>query len=296
VNCSKDRIMFSKQEALALTELLRCTARAEILPRFRNLAGNAVRQKTSTLDLVTDADEAVEQVLTDELLRRYPGALVIGEEAVSRDPAALKGLDEADLAFILDPVDGTLNFASGLPLFGVIAAVLHRGEVVCGIILDPIADDAAMALAGEGAWIERADGRASALRVAPHAPVQEMAGNVSWRYLPEEHRPAVTANLWRFAATPDLRCSAHTYRLIAAGHLHFSFSSSVMPWDHAAGWLIHREAGGYTAHFDGSPYRPVHRAGGLISAPDEESWRAIRDALLEGVPGFGRAGPHPRRT
>jgi fructose-1,6-bisphosphatase/inositol monophosphatase family enzyme len=53
-----------------------------------------------------------------------------------------------------------------------------------------------------------------------------------------------------------------------------------MPWDHAAGWLIHREAGGHTAHFDGSAYRPANRSGGLISAPDEASWRAVRDALL----------------
>jgi fructose-1,6-bisphosphatase/inositol monophosphatase family enzyme len=107
-----------------------------------------------------------------------------------------------------------------------------------------------------------------------------MAGNVSWRYLPEELRPVVTGRLPKVAMAADLRCSAHIYRLIAAGHLHFSFSSSVMPWDHAAGWLIHREAGGYTAHFDGSPYRPANRSGGLISAPDETSWRAVRDALI----------------
>jgi fructose-1,6-bisphosphatase/inositol monophosphatase family enzyme len=280
--------MFSKPEALALAELLRRTAQAEILPRFRNLGDGAVRQKTSALDLVTDADEAAERVLTDELLRRYPGALVIGEEAVSREPAALDGIDEAELAFVLDPVDGTLNFASGLPLFGVIAAVLHRGEVVCGVILDPVVDDAAIALAGKGAWIQKTEGRAEPMRVAAPAPVQDMAGNVSWRYLPVAQRPTVTGSMWRCAATPDLRCSAHTYRLIAGGHLHFSFSSSVMPWDHAAGWLIHREAGGYTAHFDGSPYRPANRTGGLISAPDEASWRAVRDALLAGVDGVGR--------
>jgi len=70
------------------------------------------------------------------------------------------------------------------------------------------------------------------------------------------------------------------YRLIASGHLHFAFSSSVMPWDHAAGWLLHREAGGYTAHFDGTPYQAADRGGGLISAPDQDSWTAVRDALL----------------
>lgn len=275
---------FTTRDALDLVALLRSVAAAEILPRFRNLAASAIRQKTSALDLVTDADEAAECAIEAGLLRAFPGALVIGEEAVSRNAERLNGLDEAELAFILDPVDGTLNFASGLPLFGVMAAVLRRGEVVCGIILDPIVDDCALAVRGEGAWIQHPDGRTQPLQVRSPAPLSQLTGNVSWRYLPEDFRPVVTANLWKFAMTPDFRCAAHTYRLIASGSLHFSFSSSVMPWDHAAGWLIHREAGGYTAHFDGSPYRPVNRGGGLISAPDRESWQVIRDALLDRPP------------
>src|SRR4028119_538249 len=257
---------FAHRDALTVAELLRSAAQAEILPRFRNLAEGAVRQKTSELDLVTDADEAAERVIGAALLRAFPGALVIGEEAVSRDPDLLKGLSEADLAFILDPVDGTLNFASGLPLFGVMAAVLRRGEVICGIILDPMVDDCAMALRGEGAWIQHPDGRTQPLRVAPPAPLSELTGNVSWRYLPQDLRRVVPSNFWKFVMTPDFRCSAHTYRLIASGRLHFAFSSSVMPWDHAAGWLIHREAGGYTAHFDGPPDRTANRTGGPTRA------------------------------
>lgn len=271
---------FTRADALAVADILRAAARAEILPRFRNLSAGAIRTKTSQLDLVTDADEAAERAIQDELLRRFPGALVVGEEGVSRDAGILDGLGDADLAFILDPVDGTLNFASGLPLFGVMAAAVMKGEIVCGVILDPISDDWSMAVRGEGAWLQRPDGSTAALQVAAPAPLSQMAGNVSWRYLPEDLRPLVTGNLPKVAMAADLRCSAHTYRQTSAGHLHFSFSSSVMPWDHAAGWLIHREAGGYTAHFDGSPYRPVNRAGGLISAPDRESWQAVRDALL----------------
>jgi len=271
---------FSRAEALTVAHILRKAAQTEILPRFRNLSAGEIRTKTSQLDLVTDADEAAEQVIEAELRRAFPNAVVIGEEGVSRNPGMLDAFEDAELAFILDPVDGTLNFASGLPLFGVMAAALVRGEVVCGVILDPISDDWAIAVRGEGAWIQRPDDSTSVLQVAPAVPLKEMAGNVSWRYLPEELRPVVTGNLPKVAMAADLRCSAHTYRQIAAGHLHFSFSSSVMPWDHAAGWLIFREAGGYTAHFDGSPYRPANRGGGLISAPDRDSWQALRDALL----------------
>ncbi|SCY72299.1 inositol monophosphatase family protein [Microvirga guangxiensis] len=271
---------FSRSDAIAVAEILRSVAQAEILPRFRNLSSDAIRMKTSQLDLVTDADEAAERAIEADLLKAFPNATVIGEEGVSRDPTLLDGLGDAELAFILDPVDGTLNFASGLPLFGVMASAVMKGEVVCGIILDPISDDWAMAVRGEGAWIQRPDGSTQDLKVAPRVPLAQMAGNVSWRYLPEALRPIVTGNLPRVAMAADLRCAAHSYRQIAAGHMHFAFSSSVMPWDHAAGCLIHREAGGYSAHFDGSPYLPVNRGGGLINAPDRESWQALRDALL----------------
>jgi len=275
---------FSRADALTVAEILRNAAQAEILPRFRNLSAGAIRTKTSQLDLVTDADEAAERAIEAELLRAFPRAVVIGEEGVSRDPALLDGLADADLAFILDPVDGTLNFASGLPLFGVMASAVIEGEVACGIILDPISDDWAIAVRGEGAWLQRPDGSTSTLSVASPVPLAQMAGNVSWRYLPEALRPVVTGNLPRLAMAADLRCAAHTYRQIAGGHMHFAFSSSVMPWDHAAGWLIHREAGGYSAHFDGSPYRPANRGGGLISAVDRDSWQVLRDALLPPQP------------
>jgi fructose-1,6-bisphosphatase/inositol monophosphatase family enzyme len=78
----------------------------------------------------------------------------------------------------------------------------------------------------------------------------------------------------------NLRCAAHEYRLAAAGHCHVLFYNKLMPWDHAPGWLLHREAGGYSAHFDGSEYRPAQMTGGLICAPDKESWQLVRDALL----------------
>jgi fructose-1,6-bisphosphatase/inositol monophosphatase family enzyme len=69
--------------------------------------------------------------------------------------------------------------------------------------------------------------------------------------------------------------------MAAAGHCHLLFYNKLMPWDHAACWLLHREAGGYSAHFDGTKYRPTHLTGGLICAPDEASWQLARDALLE---------------
>jgi fructose-1,6-bisphosphatase/inositol monophosphatase family enzyme len=260
--------------------LLRDVAQAEILPRFRRLATGAVRTKSGPLDLVTDADEAAERVITAGLLARFQGCVVVGEEACAADPEVLGRLAGADLAFVVDPVDGTANFAAGIPLFGCMAAAVVRGEIVAAWIHDPLGDDTAMALRGEGAWIEAPDGHRRDLRVAAPVPIGRMVAAVSWNWLPEPLRSRVTSRLPRLAASMSFRCAAHEYRMVAGGHAHALLYNKLMPWDHAPGWLLHREAGGYSARFDGSVYRPNVTSGGLIVAPDQGSWEALRDALL----------------
>lgn len=271
---------FGVAELADLAGLLRQAGRSEIMPRFRKLGAGGVRQKTGPLDLVTEADEAAELVITAGLLRRFPGAAIVGEEATSADPSRLQLLADAELAFVVDPVDGTANFAAGLPLFGVMAAAIARGQVVAAVIHDPVCDDTALALRGRGAWVETADGKRSELRVAAPVPAAEMTGNVSWRYLPEAQRGLVCANLPRLGGSWDYRCAAHEYRMACAGHCHLLFFNRLLPWDHAPGWLLHQEAGGYSARLDGTPYTPLRTDGGLICAPDRASWQAVRDVLL----------------
>jgi fructose-1,6-bisphosphatase/inositol monophosphatase family enzyme len=275
-------MIFNHRALTDLATLLRETARAEVMPRFRNLTPDGVRTKADALDPVTEADTAAEAMITAGLLRRFPGAVVVGEEATAADPSLLGHLGDAALAFVVDPVDGTANFAAGLPLFAVMAAALVRGGVVAAAIHDPVGDDWALALRGEGAWRETPDGRRETLRVAPPAPLDAMTGSVSWRFLPPAQRASVCANLPRVAATWGFRCAGHEYRMAAAGHLHFLLFNRMYPWDHAPGWLLHREAGGYAAALDASPYRPTRVDGGLIAAPDKASWQALHDALLDG--------------
>ncbi len=271
---------FSQAELSTVVEILREVARVEIMPRFRGLVPNRTRQKSSRQDLVTDADEVAEAAITAALLRAFPGAAVVGEEATAADPSLLDRLGEPDLAFVIDPIDGTKNFASGLPLFGVMAAVLRRGEVVAGAILDPVEDDCALALRGEGAWIERADGRRHDLAVGPAPALADMAGLVSWTFFPGPERERVPARFPRVANASDYRCAAHQYRLLCGGFYDFALYSKLMPWDHAAGWLLHKEAGGYAACLDGTPYRPTRHDGGLLCAPDRDSWAMLHAALL----------------
>jgi fructose-1,6-bisphosphatase/inositol monophosphatase family enzyme len=272
--------MFTRNDLGALAALLRDAGRAEVMPRFRKLGTGGVRAKTDALDLVTVADEAAETMITAGLLRRFPGAVVVGEEAVAADSAVLDRLAGADLAFVVDPIDGTSNYADGLPLFGVMAAALVRGEVVAAAIHDPVGDDSTLALRGAGAWRETPDGAREALRVAAPAPLDAMTGCVSWRFLPPTQQNLVCAALPRVAAAWGFRCAAHEYRLAASGRVHFLLYNRLYPWDHAPGWLLHQEAGGYAAAFDGNPYRPTRFDGGLIVAPDQTSWQAVRVALL----------------
>ncbi len=271
---------FDRAALHELAQLLRAAARAEIMPRFRKLASADIRAKTSPLDLVTAADDAAEQLITEGLHRLFPGCLVVGEEATAAEPGLLDRLAGAELAFTVDPVDGTANYAAGLPLFGVMAAVVERGQVTGAVIHDPVVDELSLALAGQGAWRETPDGASGKLAVAGAVPLAQMAGSVSWRYMQTGLRDRVLSRLPRLAASWDHRCAAHEYRTLIGGFSHYVVFNRLMPWDHLPGWLLHQEAGGYSAQFDGAPYRVGTIDGGLICTPDQASFEALRDALL----------------
>jgi fructose-1,6-bisphosphatase/inositol monophosphatase family enzyme len=136
-------------DALRIGEILSCAAHTEIMPRFGALTARQVREKSSRFDIVTDADEAAEHAISIALEAAYPGAVVVGEEATAKNSSLLGAIGTADLAFVLDPIDGTKNFASGLPLFGIMIAATVRGEVVLAAIHDPVCRDTAFALRGE---------------------------------------------------------------------------------------------------------------------------------------------------
>lgn len=271
--------MFAERDLDWLFALLRDAADKEILPRFRRLEPSAIRQKTSIVDLVTDADAEAERMITAALRARYPQALIVGEEACSDDPSLLDGLAEAELAFTLDPVDGTFNFASGVPLFGVMLGVVQRGETVAGLIYDPFARDCAIAVKGAGAWFLREDGHSSPAKVAAARPVAEMTGAVGWYYTEEPIRSLLAKNQAKMLAAVNYRAAAHEYRAMVGGHIHFVFYNKLMPWDHLPGSLIHAEAGGHGALLDGSAYGAGIVSGGLLLAPDRASWDELRRDL-----------------
>lgn len=260
-----------------LAGILREAAQREILPRFRRLDAGMVRQKSEAIDLVTEADEAAERFIQAEVARLAPDALFVGEESVAREPRLLDEMNDAALAVVVDPVDGTANFAAGLPLFAVMAAVVRNGETIAGIIYDPMGDDFVMAEKGSGAFMRFPDsGRDIRLAVASSPALGQMVGTVSIAFMPMANKPQILANLAKVRVAANYRVAGHDYRLFASGHTHFVAFNKLMPWDHLAGVLIAQEAGGYAARFDGSPYLPVHRDGGLLLATDPDNWNLLR--------------------
>jgi fructose-1,6-bisphosphatase/inositol monophosphatase family enzyme len=226
--------------------------------------------------LVTVADRAAETALTPALSAMLPGSVVVGEEAVAADPSVLKRLEGDAPVWLIDPVDGTINFASGIPLFGVIVSLVRKGEVVAAWVADPLRGRLAVAEAGAGA---RLDGKP--LAVAKAAEPQRMSGVLTFRSGERDQAGRVARNSPRVASHISLRCVAQEYLLLADGRIHFATYNRTYPWDHAAGFLLHQEAGGYGRRLDGRTYVPAEIHAPILFAPDETSWRALRDTLFE---------------
>jgi len=240
----------------SLANALQEAAAVEILPRFRNLGEGDVRVKTEAIDLVTEADEAAERLIRARVAEFMPDALFVGEEAVAADPSLLEKLGDADLA------------------------VVYKGETVAGIIFDPMGNDWVIAEKGSGAWLCSADGSQTQLQVVPAPELSQMVGIANTGYFEVETRRRLLNNLADVRLFTSYRCAAHEYRIFCGGHMHFLMYNKLMPWDHLAGTLISQEAGAYAARFDGSPYLPNHVSGGLLLAPDKETWSVLREKIF----------------
>jgi fructose-1,6-bisphosphatase/inositol monophosphatase family enzyme len=158
-------------------------------------------------------------------------------------------------------------------------AVVQRDETIAGIIHDPVGGDFLIGVLGSGSHILSGDGPRAPVKVAAPVAISAMTGAVSWPYLPAPDRFRLARNQAKCLSQMGYRCAAHEYRLIASGHAHFAVYTKLTPWDHLAGVLIHQEAGGHAALLDGSPYRPSDFVGGLMIAPDRDSWAELRREL-----------------
>lgn len=271
---------FSTEIENALIATVREVAKTEIMPRFRCLPDSDIRSKTAPDDLVTEADVRAEAAITKAVRELLPDALVVGEEAVSADSGVLDGLAQADCAVIIDPVDGTWNFAKGLATFGVILAVTVRGETVFGLLYDPVLDDWVVARRGGGAWFCRPDTDPRRLQIDGDTPQDQTVGFVPLFLFPFETRMRLSGAIPGYRRIWSVRCSCHEYRLLSQGHADFCLTGTLNPWDHAAGALAVEEAGGAVGLLDGTPYKGgMTGEGCLVTARSAETLDRIRKSF-----------------
>lgn len=263
--------------------IIEAVAATEIMGRFRRLSSSDVRTKSGPADLVTVADEAGERRLQEDLTRLLPGSILVGEEGTEHNPDLLNRIAEDRFVWIADPLDGTHNFVHGVARFATIVALAHGGRTLAGWIHDPVERLTYWGTAGGGAYV---DGRR--LTVAAPAPLAAMTGVFSRpRSAARDARDRSDRLSARLARRIKLACAGLDYVWLLEGRAHITVNGLVgrlKPWDHAAGVLLHGEAGGHSALLDGTPYAPTMHAGGLLLAPDAESWRAAR-AALDDAPG-----------
>jgi len=273
------RTTFDAMEMQAVTDLLREVANAEIRPRFGMLASHEIAQKSAVNDLVTIADLETEKALAQRLRQLFPGCAIIGEEAVAADPALLDTIGDAELAFIIDPVDGTWNFAHGVPMFATMVAAVRRGETIAAWIHYPMSDDTLATVRGSGAWRIDAMGQSTRCSVSTRTRTEDMSGFMALPLFEPAHRQSLALSQMRLGGVTSYFCSAYEYRMLVTGAKEFGLNGRLMPWDHAPGQLLHSEAGGHSALCDGRAYGPTFRDGPFLLAPDMESWNEL-NALL----------------
>ena len=264
-------------------QIMREVAACEIMPRFRRLEESDIAVKRNPSDLVTTADLEAERRLSAALAALGPEAEVVGEEGTEGNPATLSLLNGEKPVWVIDPVDGTFNYARGRACFAVIVAFCMRGETLAGWILDPVSDVVVYAIAGQGAWITN-DGGYRQLRVPKAKDIGDMAGSLG-RRLGRHVKARRDAGLSKGPLkTVKYGCTGREYMDLAQGTLDFAQYTWLKPWDHAAGVLIHAEAGGFNK-LTGSraSYRPWPQIieETILLAPDEGSWEALHTLFDE---------------
>ncbi len=260
-----------------VTALIAETAAEEVMPRFRMLEAHEVQEKSAG-ELVTVVDVAVEKRLTAALAELLPGSLVVGEEAVAETPELLDELAAHDsYAWIIDPVDGTGNFAKGREPFAVMVALVRGSQALAGWIHDPCSGRTASGELGGGTFVDGVRQAVSGTR-----ELAEMRGTLHGsQYGTAELKGRVQAARETLKPIQSLHCAGHEYLRMIAGETDYSFYTRTKPWDHIAGVLLHQEAGGYDRLLGGEPYLPSdHQASGLLLAPSEEGWQALREAIV----------------
>jgi myo-inositol-1(or 4)-monophosphatase len=247
---------------------------AGLVQRMRRSGGLEVHAKSSEIDLVTAADLACEQFVREALSARYPGVGLLGEES-NQAPAE-------DFFWVVDPIDGTTNFANNLPHCAVNIALQHHAETLLGVTVHLATDWVYYARRGAGAFFREPNGHETRLHVNRVNQLRRALLVTGFPYtrgqLPDDN-VAEFAHFVRGAS--DVRVlgsAALDLAFVASGIAAASWEFNLNPWDVAPGALIVREAGGIVTDYDGAPWTLYGRR--VVASNGQP---ALHDALLSGI-------------
>ncbi|MAT72003.1 MAG: inositol monophosphatase [Planctomycetaceae bacterium] len=228
-----------------LLSVCEAAARAGAEELLAHVGQFGVREK-SPADFVTDADLASQRAVFNVLREAFPDHGLLGEE--SPQPSEL----DKDYCWVVDPLDGTTNYVHQFPCYATSVAVARRGELLAGVVLDPLRNECFAAAAGQGATLN-----GEPLRVTDAANLQSAMVAVSFPYGMTHDSPDLVSFVDiapRCQAVRRTGSAALNLAYVACGRLDAHWACEINPWDAAAGVLLIREAGGTVSGCDGRPF------------------------------------------
>ncbi|WPZ36905.1 inositol monophosphatase family protein [Thalassobaculum sp. OXR-137] len=238
-----------------------CQKAARSLRRDFGEVENLQVSKKGPADFVSTADKQAEKVLYEELKHARPKYGFLMEES-----GTVEGTDPNKQRWIIDPLDGTLNFLHGIPHFAISVALEEKGEIIAGAVYQPLTDEFYWAEKGAGAYLNDRRLRVSGRRnmqesvMATGIPVTGLGGNHDTFLAQQRAVMEATAGVRRFGA------AALDLAWVASGRFDGYWEHKLNPWDIAAGILLVKEAGGYVSDFAGRT--EVLESGDVVAAND----------------------------
>lgn len=233
--------MIEYDSASVLPDLINIIYKAGDMVRDANTRDRSITKKGRN-DLVTETDVAVEELLKRELARLIPGATFLAEESA-------KDGELGEYTWIIDPIDGTTNFAHGLPMVANSVGLWHEGRVVLGVVNLPLLGELFSALEGGGAFMN-----GKPINVTEQRDLDQCLLATGFPYAIEEHLDDIVNHLKRLLPiTRGIRrpgAAALDLAYVACGRYDGFYESALNPWDTAAGWLLVKEAGGRVSEYD----------------------------------------------
>jgi len=254
-----------------LEDLIRRVAQKEILPRFNKIT----YEIKSDGSLLTAADLATDKYIQSSLAELYPDIAFLSEEMSLEQQEAL--LQESKLLWCLDPLDGTSNFAAGIPLFATSLALFEEGKVVMGFTYDPIRDEMFSAILGQGAWLNNQPLHC----VSSGFELNNAVVIADFKRLSSNLQQALLQNP-PYGSQRNLGSCVLEWAWMAANRGHAYLHGGMKLWDLAAGTLILSEAGGYSSTLDGeNVFRPEMMPRSVVISPDKKIFEQWMKYLTE---------------